>query len=131
MSARRTERNPQRPLGSAAVTAIPAIITLSKRSSGRALQAAARSFGASRPLASLKPAEIKARCIETLGQARAAVDAKAPDDAAAFKRWLREISQHVAEAAKEGGFLGIGGVLVSEAEKATLTEISGALGLAA
>jgi hypothetical protein len=27
-------------------------------------------------------------------------------------------SQHVAEAAKEGGFLGIGGVAVSEAEKA-------------
>ena len=59
------------------------------------------------------------------------VDAKAPDDAAAFKGWLREISQHVAEAAKEGGFLGIGGVLVSEAEKATLTEISSTLGLTA
>jgi hypothetical protein len=28
------------------------------------------------------------------------------------------------------GFLGIGGVLVSDAEKATLTEISSALGLA-
>jgi hypothetical protein len=31
------------------------------------------------------------------------------------------------EAAKEGGFLGIGGVRVSEAEKATLTEIASAL----
>ena len=59
------------------------------------------------------------------------VDAKAPHDAAAFKGWLRELSQHVAEAAKEGGFLGIGGVLVSEAEKATLTEISSTLGLTA
>jgi len=39
--------------------------------------------------------------------------------------------QHVAEASKEGGFLGIGGVRVSEAEKATLTEISSALKLAA
>jgi hypothetical protein len=57
------------------------------------------------------------------------VDAKAPDDSAAFKDWLRQISQHVAEAAKEGGFLGIGGVLVSDAEKATLAEISSALGL--
>jgi hypothetical protein len=36
----------------------------------------------------------------------------------------------VAEAASEGGFLGIGGVQVSEAEKATLAEISNALGLA-
>ena len=69
--------------------------------------------------------------IETLRQAGAVVDAKAPGDAAAFKGWLRQISQHVAEASKEGGFLGIGGVPVSEAEKATLTEISSALKLAA
>ena len=58
-------------------------------------------------------------------------DAKAPGDAAAFKDWLRQISQHVADAAKEGGFLGIGGVRVSEAEKATLAEISSALKLPA
>jgi len=78
-----------------------------------------------------KPAEIKARCIETLRQAGALVDTKALGDAAAFKGWLRQISQHVAEAAKEGGFLGIGGAPVSEAEKATLAEISNALKLAA
>ena len=59
------------------------------------------------------------------------VDAKAPDDAAAFKAWLRQISQHVAEAAPEGGFLGIGGVQVSDKEKATLKEISDVLKLAA
>jgi hypothetical protein len=78
-----------------------------------------------------KPAEIKAKCIETLRQVAAVVDTKAPGDATAFKTWLRQISQHVAEAAKEGGFLGIGGVAVSEAEKATLTEISNALKIAA
>ena len=78
-----------------------------------------------------KPAEIKTKCIETLQQVAEVVDAKAPADATAFKTWLRQISQHVAEAAKEGGFLGIGGVAVSEAEKATLTEISKALKLAA
>jgi hypothetical protein len=82
-------------------------------------------------LAQSKPAEIKTRCIEALQQARTLVDAKAPDDAASFKGWLSDISQHVAEASKEGGFLGIGGVLVSDAEKATLTEISSALGLTA
>src|SRR5262245_58940648 len=74
-----------------------------------------------------KPAEIKAKSIEMLRQAGAVLDAKAPGDAAAFKSWLRQISKHVAEAAKEGGFLGIGGVPVSEAEKATLAEISSAL----
>jgi hypothetical protein len=87
--------------------------------------------GVKAQLTGSKPAEIKAKCIETLRQAGAVVDAKAPGDAAAFKGWLRQISQHVAEAAKEGGFLGIGGVPVSEAEKATLTEISSALKLAA
>ncbi len=80
-------------------------------------------------LASSKPIEIKARCIETLRQAGALVDAKAPADAAAFKGWLHQISQHVAEAAKECGFLGFGGVRVSESEKAALTEISNALGV--
>ena len=78
-----------------------------------------------------KPVEIKAKCIEALRRAGAVVDAKAPGDAAAFKSWLHQISQHVAEASTEGGFLGFGGVQVSEGEKATLTEISSALRLAA
>jgi hypothetical protein len=78
-----------------------------------------------------KPAEIKVKSIDTLRQVAEVVDTKAPEDATAFKTWLLQISQHVAEAAKEGGFLGIGGVAVSEAEKATLAEISNALKLAA
>src|SRR5262249_18570183 len=52
--------------------------------------------------------------IETLRQAGAVVDAKAPGDAAAFKGWLRQISQHVAEASKEGGFFGIGGAAAED-----------------
>jgi hypothetical protein len=76
-----------------------------------------------------KPAEVKEKCVDVLRQAAAVIDAKAPADAAAFKGWLRQISQHVAEASKEGGFLGIGGVAVSDAEKATLAEISSALKL--
>jgi hypothetical protein len=87
--------------------------------------------GLKEKLAGLKPAEITAKCIETLGQAGVLVDAKAPDEAAAFKGWLRQISQHVAEASKEGGFLGGGGAPVSDKEKATLQEISSALKLAA
>jgi hypothetical protein len=87
--------------------------------------------GLKEKLKGLKPAEIPAKCIETLRQVAAVVDAKAPADAAAFKAWLRQISQHVAEAATEGGLPGIGGVRVSDAEKATLKEISSALKLAA
>ena len=56
------------------------------------------------------------------------LDAKAPEDAAAFKTWLQEVAQRAAEAGTEGGFLGFGGVAVSESEKATLAEITVALG---
>jgi len=80
-------------------------------------------------LAGSKPAEVKTKAVAAVREAAALVDAKAPGDAAAFKAWLRHISQAVAEASTEGRFLGFGGVRVSEAEKATLTEISGALGL--
>jgi len=75
-----------------------------------------------------KLTQVKDKCIETLREAAAIVDAKAPGDAAAYKGRLQQISQHVAEAANEGGGLfGVGGVPVSEAEKATLSEISKAL----
>jgi hypothetical protein len=72
---------------------------------------------------------MKTACIEILGRVDGILSAKAPSDAAAFKNWLRHISQAVAEASTEGGFLGIGGVAVSDAEKATLAEISNALKL--
>jgi hypothetical protein len=74
-----------------------------------------------------QPNEIKVRALDTLRQVSALVAAKAPADAPAFKTWLARIAESVAEASKEGGFLGFGGVQVSEAEKATLAEISAAL----
>jgi hypothetical protein len=49
--------------------------------------------------------------------------------AAAFKGPLRQISQKTGEAASEGGGLFGGGVQVSDAEKATLGEISSVLGI--
>jgi hypothetical protein len=76
-----------------------------------------------------KPGEIKNVAIESLRDVAAIVDAKAPADAASFKTWLRDISKVVADASTEGGFLGFGGVRVSDAEKATLAEISSALRL--
>jgi hypothetical protein len=78
-----------------------------------------------------KPAEVKDKAIAGLRQVAALLDAKAPADAAAYKSWLQTIGQQVAEAAKEGGFLGFGGVQVSDAEKATVAEISSALRLTA
>lgn len=77
------------------------------------------------------PADVVPRALETLRQASAILGAKAPADAPAFKAWLKTIAAKVAEASKEGGFLGFGGVKVSEAEKATLAEIAAALGTSA
>jgi hypothetical protein len=77
------------------------------------------------------PAEVTSQALETLRRAAGLVEARAPGEAPAFKAWLHGISAKVAEAATEGGFLGFGGVRVSEAEKATLAQISAALGLPA
>jgi hypothetical protein len=85
--------------------------------------------GLQEQLTGKKAAEVKTACIEILGKVDGILNTKAPGDAAAFKNWLRQISQSVAEASTEGGFLGIGGVAVSDAEKATLVEISSALKL--
>ena len=52
-----------------------------------------------------------------------------PEEAAEFKQWLSTIAQRTAEAAKEGGFLGFGGALVSEEEQAALGAIKSVLGL--
>jgi hypothetical protein len=79
-------------------------------------------------LSGSKPAEVRDKAVAGLRQVAALVDAKAPADASAFRSWLQSIAQQVAEASKEGGFLGFGGVQVSESEKATLAEISSALG---
>lgn len=58
------------------------------------------------------------------------MDAKAtPDEAKAYKEWVVSVAENVAEAAKEGGFLGIDGTQVSEKEKIALDEISKGLGL--
>ena len=75
-----------------------------------------------------KPADAVQRSLANLKEVSAILDAKAPQDAAGFKAWLRTIGQNVADASSEGGFLGIGGVQVSDAEKATLADISKALG---
>jgi hypothetical protein len=73
--------------------------------------------------------DVKARSIAALHGIATLIEAKAPDDAAGFKTWLQHIAAGAAEAANEGGFMGFGGVKVSDKERATLAELSGALGL--
>jgi hypothetical protein len=78
-----------------AVPLIKAVVADFETAAGRT---AARD-GLKERLKGSKPAEISAKGVETLRRAGAVVDAKAPDDAPAFKAWLRQISQHAASAA--------------------------------
>ncbi len=80
-------------------------------------------------LAGAKPGDVVQRSLTDLREVSTILDAKAPSDSAAFKTWLNSISQKVAEAASEGGFLGFGGVTVSKAERATLSDIRKSLGI--
>ncbi|MEM7191480.1 MAG: hypothetical protein AAF405_01210 [Pseudomonadota bacterium] len=80
-------------------------------------------------MAGVQPSEVVDWSLKRLREAARIVDATAPQDAPAFKAWLASIAQGVAEASKEGGFLGFGGVQVSDTERVTLTEIRKALSL--
>ena len=51
-----------------------------------------------------------------------------PGDAEAFTRFVDSLGRRVAEAAKEGGFLGFGGERVSAAESEILAKLGAALG---
>jgi hypothetical protein len=75
--------------------------------------------------------EMKGKSIAALREVSQLLDSKAPADSVGFKTWLHHIAENAAEASAEGGFLGFGGTQVSEAEKATLAELSTALGIAA
>ena len=78
--------------------------------------------------ADAEPVDCVQRSLANLREVSSILDAKAPSDGATFKGWLLSISQKVAEAANEGAFMGIGGVQVSDAERATLGDIAKALG---
>jgi hypothetical protein len=75
--------------------------------------------------------EMKDKSIAALREVSQLLDSKAPADSVGFKTWLHHIAENAAEASTEGGFMGFGGTQVSDAEKATLAELSRALGIAA
>ena len=54
-----------------------------------------------------------------------------PEEAETFRAWLIMSAQDAAEAAKEGGFMGIGAVRVSEGEQAMLAKLREILGVPA
>jgi hypothetical protein len=75
-----------------------------------------------------RPAEVTDLAVTRLSEIRQLVESKAPEQADAYKAFVRATAKQVAEAGKEGGFMGFGGEAVSEAEKKTLSDIDRALG---
>ena len=67
--------------------------------------------------------------IDGCKQAVVVVAQKSPAEAEEYKRWLVSLARKTADAAKEGGFLGIGGTRVSEAETTSVSELASALGV--
>lgn len=75
------------------------------------------------------PEQGKQAALAQLKSVAELLDKKAPGDASEFKGWLLTVAQRVAEASNEGGFFGIGGQKVSEAEKQTINQIAFNLGM--
>jgi len=73
--------------------------------------------------------KLRAQVLADAMQVAKILDEKAtPQEAEEYKEWAMHIAENVAKAAKEGGFLGIGGTRVSDAEKETFAQIAAALG---
>ncbi|HOD34362.1 MAG TPA: hypothetical protein PLR20_01840 [Syntrophales bacterium] len=73
-------------------------------------------------------ANLKAAVLERVKEAANLVNGKAtPEEARAYKLMVMTVAEKAANAAKEGGFLGFGGVRVSSAEQSFLNEVKAAL----
>jgi hypothetical protein len=83
-----------------------------------------------KPPAGATPEKVQEAAAEILRRTSALLSTKAtPEEASEVKAWLVKIAQATAEAAKEGGFLGFGGVAVSDQEKSALGMVEAALSL--
>jgi hypothetical protein len=80
-----------------------------------------------RPVPASSSEELRERCLATVREAVATVRAKAPEEVERYRAFVRDVAARAAEAAKEGGFLGVGGERVSEAERRALADIDAAL----
>ncbi|GGR78027.1 hypothetical protein [Deinococcus sedimenti] len=73
--------------------------------------------------------EAREQSLEGVRQAAWVVAAKtSPEDAAAYRAMLLNVAERTAGAAKEGGFLGIGGEQVNDKERAVIEELRALLG---
>ncbi len=74
-----------------------------------------------------KPEQLTEEMLEDTKRAVALLKQKAPNALEDYKVWSLAVAEKVANAAKEGGFLGFGGERVSESEKVLIDNIKSAL----
>jgi hypothetical protein len=75
------------------------------------------------------PDELKGVLLGAIKQAGTVIGKGSAEESGAYKQMLVSAATKVAEASKEGGFLGFGGVKVNDAEQAAIAEIKSALGV--
>jgi len=87
------------------------------------------------PMSDLKPesgADPRELILDELREANRIVTEKATaEEATGYRVWVLQSAKNAAEAAKEGGFFGIGAVTVSEGEQTFLSRVEEMLGDAA
>lgn len=76
------------------------------------------------------PSEASEAAVSRLKDTMVLIARTAPAEFDSMAELVRQTANSVAEAAKEGGFMGFGGVAVSDAEKKTLVDIEDAIAAA-
>jgi hypothetical protein len=81
-------------------------------------------------LASPEMTALRQKTLDGVRQAGALLDAKAtPDEARGLKIKMYQLAGQTAAASKQGSFFGIGGVRVTDTEKAALADVAAALNI--
>ena len=75
------------------------------------------------------PAVLKQKLLDYVAASCNLVTEKDPEDGDVYRKWLLYLADATAKGSKEGGFLGIGAVRVSDKEQATLDELADVLGV--
>ncbi len=77
------------------------------------------------------PLELQQALLDEAVSAAELVSQRSSEDGTVYRKWLLYLAGQTAQGSKEGSFLGIGGVRVSEKEKAMLADLSQALNVEA
>jgi hypothetical protein len=73
--------------------------------------------------------ELQSKTLDGLADAVRLLEEKAtPEEVDGYRRFVLGLAEHVAQAHKEGGFLGVGGKRVSDEEQHAIDEIVATLG---